>query len=206
MAIHKTADIQHSLKSEAVRALELTNQLHSTLELEKLFEIFTHEIAQHVAYDGLKYTHPEELFSTKIGNQKRHKCQYRLLMGGQNLGEIEFSRSKKFDDSDTIKLEYLLSSLLSPLHNCIMYKQAVTNSLIDPLIGIKNRFINRNNLINHIIHLRIIHYIFSFNKSMINSDTCSGTASCVMWLEKLTMSYVIQICSSVMAAKSLCCC
>ena len=85
MAIHKTADIQHSLKSEAVRALELSNQLHSTLELEKLFEIFTREISRLVAYDGLKYTHPEALFSTEIGNQKRHKCQYRLLMGGQNL-------------------------------------------------------------------------------------------------------------------------
>jgi len=139
MPNQQTGEIHHSLNIEAVRALEISNRLHSTLDMDKLFEIYAQETLVHVEYDGFEYTHPEAIFNYKQGNKKRHSCQYRLLMGGENLGELTFSRRKKFTDSEIIKLEYLLSSLLNPLHNSLMYKQAVTNALLDPLTGTQNR-------------------------------------------------------------------
>jgi len=139
MPIHKKADIHHSLKNDAIRTLELTNRLHSTLDLDKLFEIYNHECRLKVPFDSLNYSHPTDSYMYESGNRKRHSCQYRLLMGGQNLGEIEFTRSKKFMEPETIKLEYMLSSLLNPLHNSLMYKQAVINSQLDPLTNVNNR-------------------------------------------------------------------
>lgn len=139
MPIHKKADIHHSLKAEAVSALELSNQLHSTLDIGKIFEIYEEQTLKHVPFDSIKYSHPEDSFCYSNGKTKRHSCQYRLLMGGNNLGEIEFTRSRKFTEPETIKLEYMLSSLLNPLHNSLMYRQAVTNALVDPLTSVCNR-------------------------------------------------------------------
>jgi len=139
MPIHKKTEVHHSLKNEAISALELSNRLHSTLDLEKLLDIYCNESSKKVSFDNLSYKHPTEPFSYESGNRKRHSCQYRLLMGGQNLGEIEFTRSSKFTDDDTIQLEYLLSTLLNPLHNSLMYRQAVINAQIDPLTGVNNR-------------------------------------------------------------------
>ncbi len=139
MSTHNKIDKAFSLKIEAVRALELSNRLHSTLDLDELFAIFHQETQAHVAYDSISYSHPENSFSYNAGQKKHHTCQYRLLIGGQNLGELEFSRARKFSESETISFEYTLSSLLSPLHNALMYYQAITHSTVDPLTGVKNR-------------------------------------------------------------------
>jgi len=139
MQTNKKVEIQHSLKNKTIRSLELSNRLHSTLDLDKLFEIYSIEAKRNVVFDSIGYSHPSDTYSFKNGSRKRHSCQYRLLMGGQNLGEIEFTRSKKFTEPETVKIEYLLSSLLNPLHNSLMYKEAVLNSQIDPLTNVNNR-------------------------------------------------------------------
>lgn len=139
MQTHKKSEIQETLKNKTIRSLELSNRLHSTLDLDKLFEIYNQESKTNVLFDSMSYSHPSDAFTFKTGNRKRHSCQYRLLMGGQNLGEVEFTRSKKFTEPETIKIEYLLSSLLNPLHNSLLYKQAILNSQIDPLTNVNNR-------------------------------------------------------------------
>lgn len=140
MARHiNKADKEFSLKIEAIRALELSNRLHSTLNLDELFKMFTEESAKIVSFDHIQYCHPDDVFKFNNGTPKPHSCQYRLLIGGQNLGEISFTRSQKFTESETISLEYSITCLLNPLHNGLMYTQAIMNSLIDPLTGVKNR-------------------------------------------------------------------
>jgi len=139
MPTRQKADKQFSLKVEAVRALELSNRLHSTLNLEELLKMYAQETQTFVSYDHVEYSHPDKVFAYSQGKRKRHSCQYRLLIGGQNLGELEFTRSQKFTEAETISLEYSISCLLNPLHNGLMYQQAIMNSLIDPLTGVKNR-------------------------------------------------------------------
>ena len=139
MPTHNKVDNQFSLKVEAVRALEFANRLHSTLDIDELFAMYSKGTRASVPFDHLAYTHPDDIYSFKEGTRKRHSCQYRLLMGGQNLGELVFTRSQKFSEAETMSLEYSLSSLLNPLHNSLLYHQAKMNSQIDPLTGIKNR-------------------------------------------------------------------
>jgi len=146
MPINNNAEIHHSLKAGPVSGLQLSNRLHSTLDLQKIFDIYTEASKQYVSYDSVRYSHPDEIFSYELGNEKTHRCNYRLLMGGNNLGEIQFSRREKFTDKETIKLEYLLSALLNPLHNGLMYKQAINSSLLDPLTAVNNRSAYNSNI------------------------------------------------------------
>ena len=139
MPTHHKSDKQFSLKVETVRALELSNRLHSTLNLEELLGMYAEEAQTFVPFDHVKYSNPDNIFAFSHGSKKRHSCQYRLLIGGQNLGELEFTRSRKFTEAETISLEYTISCLLNPLHNALMYHQAIINSLIDPLTGVNNR-------------------------------------------------------------------
>ncbi|HEY0892218.1 MAG TPA: GGDEF domain-containing protein, partial [Cellvibrio sp.] len=55
------------------------------------------------------------------------------------LGEIIFSRSKRFAEAELITLEFLLSSLIYPLRNAIRYQTAMRLALLDPLTLLGNR-------------------------------------------------------------------
>lgn len=124
---------------EARRALRLTHNLQTTLEVESLIELFGDESGKDVPHDGLVYRNPELDLELTVGRSGRHKCQYRLMIAGHTLGELEFSRRKRFTDEDLQLLEYMLGSLLYPLRNALMYRQALHTALRDPLTGVNNR-------------------------------------------------------------------
>ena len=124
---------------DALQSLELSNRLHSSLDINKLLETYVTETNRIIPIDGLHFHNDDLNFQYKKGRMSRHSCNYRLLMGGQNLGEIHFFRGKRFAEEETVRLEYMLSSLLNPLHNSLMYQQAVNSALIDPLTQVNNR-------------------------------------------------------------------
>lgn len=128
-----------SVSWEARRALHLAHALQTTLDLESLIELFARESAKDLSYDGLVYRNPELELKVSAGKHGRHKCQYRLLIAGQALGEIELSNRKRFTDAELQLIEYTLSSLLYPLRNALLYRQALQTALRDPLTGVNNR-------------------------------------------------------------------
>lgn len=136
-AVHSETNREYS---ELSRSLHLSTQLQSTLDFERLFEIFTAEIKKTIDICGIEYKNPD-LANTvvKLGNVAKHQCNYRLLVGNQNLGELTIFRSTAFTEAETSTLEYLFSSLLYPLRNAILYNNALKEALHDPLTGIMNR-------------------------------------------------------------------
>lgn len=124
---------------EARRALQLAHRLQTTLDVESLIELFREESGKDVPHEGLVYRSPELELEVSLGRQARHKCQYRLLIAGHALGELELSRRKRFAEDELQLLEYMLSSLLYPLRNALMYRQALQTALRDPLTGVNNR-------------------------------------------------------------------
>ncbi len=113
--------------------------LQSTLELEKLIELFDDELASSVPHDHLAYNNTEEEVSFVIGKPVRNTCSYRLVLFGKELGELTLSRNTKFLDDEIVKMENLISALIYPLRNALLYKQAVEKAYIDPLTGVSNR-------------------------------------------------------------------
>lgn len=121
------------------KALMIASTLQSTLDLEKLIEIFSSEAAELVPHSGMIFTHRQHQIEIAIGNPGRHTLTYDLVVAEQTLGELSVSRNKKFGHTESVILEYLLCGLAYPLRNAIMYRHALTAALKDPLTGVNNR-------------------------------------------------------------------
>ena len=124
---------------ELSRALEMAKALQTTLEPEKLVEVFAIESNKIVPHNSLRYINDEFSMDVMLGDKQDHTSTYQLLINGDSLGKIEFSREIPFSKEELAAYEYLLSSLLYPLRNALLYHQALTSALKDPLTGINNR-------------------------------------------------------------------
>lgn len=120
-------------------SLRLIQMLQTTLDLEHLLDLFYAEVQQAVPFDGLRYTQDEQVIDCTVGKQARNKCSYRLITSKDNLGEITFSRSKRFKETELSILENILKIIVYPLRNALNYRDAVRASLTDPLTGAGNR-------------------------------------------------------------------
>ena len=132
------------------KVLELTSVLQTTLDAEKLIELFRNEIKNDIAVDGLRYQMLSHGIDIIIGDQPPHTCSYQLVISDFNLGEIRFFRNQRFSDAETRNLENLLCALVYPLRNTLMYRDAVRSSFIDPLTGVKNRAAMDNALLREV--------------------------------------------------------
>ena len=120
-------------------SLRITQALQTTLDTEELLEIFHKAIKKLVPYTGLSYSNIPQGISYTIGKVGPYACTYRLVIAGEPLGELSFTRRKKFTDQETIIIEYLMCNLVYPLRNALMYKYALYMALKDPLTGVNNR-------------------------------------------------------------------
>ncbi|HQU15365.1 MAG: hypothetical protein B7Z66_08445 [Chromatiales bacterium 21-64-14] len=122
-----------------VETLRTTRALQTTLEVEKLVEIFCEEIRERVPHDAAIYRNATQNVLFKLGEEARHSCTYRLAMGAHSLGELGFMRSTRFSAAETARLEELLALLLHPLRNALSYRYALWSASKDPLTGVNNR-------------------------------------------------------------------
>ncbi|HKK14688.1 MAG TPA: GGDEF domain-containing protein [Gammaproteobacteria bacterium] len=126
--------------ADALRVgLELTQSLQTTLDLERLMELFADALAGMLDHDGLTYAHPDGALRVHHGNGGAHRCRYRLILAEQPLGELSVHRRRRFSDREIALLENLLCTLLYPLRNALLYRQALDLARTDPLTGAHNR-------------------------------------------------------------------
>jgi diguanylate cyclase (GGDEF)-like protein len=126
-------------ENELEKALRLSGILQTTLEVNKLIEIFAHEAIRLIDYQCVIYKHPDLGIEQVIGKPSTHECNYRLVVAGETLGELVFSRRKKFTKAETTLMETLLCGLVYPLRNALLYQKAVVAAHKDPLTGVNNR-------------------------------------------------------------------
>ena len=120
-------------------SIHVMGVLQSTLELEKLIELFDDEMAAVVPHDHLSYENQEESIKIDIGKPALHRSSYSLVLFGKTMGELSISKSSKFIEMEINKIENLISALIYPLRNALLYKQAVEKAYNDPLTGLNNR-------------------------------------------------------------------
>jgi len=119
--------------------LELTRTLQTTLEIDKLVELFAREIRRHVELDGLAYDDPDGHAHIKIGEQALHRASYDIVVDGEALGELRVFRVHPFTTDELTQFENFLCALVYPLRNALAYRLAVERALRDPLTGALNR-------------------------------------------------------------------
>ncbi len=126
-------------KSEIEIALRLASMLQTSLNTEQVFTTFVSEVNRIIPISGAFYTNTNINTACHYGEKEKHAITYRLTVTEQSLGEISFSRRKKFTLKETKLLEYLLCGLVYPLKNAISYQSAIESALRDPLTGVYNR-------------------------------------------------------------------
>ncbi len=135
---------------EASRVLALTGILQTTLEINELMALFAKELTQFVTFDGLHYHFPSLAISISLGEEARHSCEYRLIVSGEDLGNLKLFRGHAFSRQEMETVENLLAALLYPLRNALLYQRAVQSAMIDPLTGVKNRRTMEDSLVRAI--------------------------------------------------------
>ncbi len=143
----------HSHKSKqqfASKVLAMTGVLQTTLETNELISLFAKELSGFVNFDCIEYRLDTLQVDITLGQAARHRCYYELLVSGENLGALTLFRHHPFQQQELETIENLLSGLLYPLRNALLYYRAVQSARIDPLTGVKNRSSMDNAIIREI--------------------------------------------------------
>ncbi|WP_304638790.1 GGDEF domain-containing protein [Pseudomonas sp.] len=118
---------------------ELGRTLQSSLELDKVLEIFLRGMQKLLTVESLLYRNESVGVNISIGKAAVHRCSYRITHAGEHLGELQISRSRRFTEGQLASLESLLGALLYPLRNALLYREAVSRALSDSLTQAGNR-------------------------------------------------------------------
>ncbi|WP_373185939.1 GGDEF domain-containing protein [Halopseudomonas sp.] len=133
------APVENPQRSLAMVQDKLTHSLQTSLELDRILELFFQELRGFLDLDCLEYRLDGVEVHHRVGQPSLHRCSYRLIHVGSFLGEIQFSRKKRFSETQLMALETLLGNLLYPLRNALLYREAVFSAHNDSLTGVGNR-------------------------------------------------------------------
>lgn len=127
-------------QSDATRLLHLSNRLQTSLALEDVLARFSEEIREYVPHDALAYNNSQHGIDFATGKQAQCFLNYQLTMKDRmQLGSISLSRKHEFSEEEARELEHLLSALLYPLRNALLYRSAIRAAHKDALTGTGNR-------------------------------------------------------------------
>lgn len=118
---------------------DISSALQTTLEFSELIHIFSNKIQELIPHNSFVYSN--EIFNLEIkkGITAKNSLAYALKVEDIQLGNLKIMRTRPFKDAELILLESLLCSLIYPLQNATLYKQAVSMAFTDPLTKTHNR-------------------------------------------------------------------
>ena len=120
-------------------ALKISAVLQTTLDVQRLMELFRQATAEVVAVDGLSFSNADQNVDLTLGSLARHTFCCQLKLDSQYLGELVFARRKRFSSGEVKRLENLLRGLVYPLRNALQYRAVLHSAHEDPLTGLGNR-------------------------------------------------------------------
>ncbi len=133
-------------KATNLHHYDISSALQTTLEFDELIKIFSNKVSSLVPHNSFIYNN--EAFDLQIsqGIVTQHSCTYALKVEKLSLGSLTIMRRQKFNDDEIKLLETLLCSLIYPLKNATLYKQALKMAYTDPLTQTNNRTAFDNSL------------------------------------------------------------
>lgn len=124
---------------ELQRTLKLAGLLQTSLEVESILNYFLESTRDAVAFSSALFKNESLGLNFVTGKEERHSAIYRLHITGEALGEITFTRNKRFSEAEMEILENQIYHLVYPLRNALLYQTALRAAQMDGLTGINNR-------------------------------------------------------------------
>ncbi|WP_192561968.1 GGDEF domain-containing protein [Pseudomonas gozinkensis] len=129
---------------------QMSLQLQTSLEPQRILGLFFREVQRLVPLDALTYAHNGSDLRLEFGARGHHSASYSLSHEGEHMGELIFRRNQRFSEQELGNLESLLSALLYPMRNALLYRAATQSALRDPLTGAGNRIAMEQTLLREI--------------------------------------------------------
>ncbi|MFT4563608.1 MAG: diguanylate cyclase (GGDEF)-like protein [Gammaproteobacteria bacterium] len=129
---------QRKLISDST-VLQVSTALQASLHVKDVVHAFASEIRKIVRVVSVRYRNRDRQIIVEDGTNQPHRSSYELTLLGNSLGEISFTRNQAFTENEQELLEILICALVYPLRNSLLYEQALTQALSDPLTGVNNR-------------------------------------------------------------------
>lgn len=114
-------------------------QLQTSLEADKVLAMFFQSVQQLIPLGALIYRHEGTDLRLELGERARYEASYCMTYEGEQMGQLMFQRDQSFGEDELAQLESLLSNLVYPLRNALLYRHASLSALRDPLTGAGNR-------------------------------------------------------------------
>jgi diguanylate cyclase (GGDEF)-like protein len=175
MTIHTISDTAESKKNaaqtmnlldldiqELQRTLKLAGLLQTSLEAESILRYFTESAQEAISFSGVQYSHEPLNLEFQFGKEERHSAIYRLRISGEALGELKFTRNKRFNNDEMETLENQIYHLIYPLRNALLYQAALKSAQIDGLTGTNNRAALDQTMLRELELARRHHHAMSF--------------------------------------------
>jgi len=132
--------LQPAAQPTADLRLRLIRKLLSSQDPAEQIRHFYNSVADRLSLSGVEYRPPgTTLPDVNLGKNGRHHCDYRLHCEDHFLGEVLFSRDRRFAETERVWLETWLGELVQPLSNALRYQEALSLALQDSLTGVGNR-------------------------------------------------------------------
>lgn len=131
--------MQHQQDEIILAAHRLSLNLQQTLNIEALITAFCAESVSLIPCASVAYRNDSLKLFIYHGDKEQHLCRYSLEIEKEKLGEIECTSARPFTEQELMRLEHLLSVLVFPLRNALMYNLAVQSAKQDPLTRLFNR-------------------------------------------------------------------
>lgn len=119
--------------------LDLSMRLQMSLEVDWVVNQFMEYVHTYLLFDGYRFAFDDADIEIEKGRQAGHQFSYNLSIEDVQLGELVAFRGRKFSESELVLFENLLCSLLYPLKNAILFREAKLSAHLDALTGVKNR-------------------------------------------------------------------
>ncbi len=137
-------------------------------DVYQLLDAFITELRKKLPCDGVEYGEDTLGLYFMDGVLGHHRCDYKIQLGEQFLGDIGFFRDKRFNESEQVIIENMLAGLVRPLRNALQYHQALSFALRDDLTGLRNNTAYYDNISYEIERAK--RYKIPFSLLLINID------------------------------------
>lgn len=117
----------------------LLEQLQTTLDLDKLFDIFSMEAARYVKFSGLYFKNAMVSKMLRGSRKAKHERQFELKLNDEFIGTISYSIDKPISMHHYKDLQRIHQVILYPLKNALQYHHAMQLAMQDSLTGLGNR-------------------------------------------------------------------